>query len=143
MISTIKVVNLKVVELITIYNFYFGHVFMCQSISKHCSQIHIWLIVSWTIREACWFVNNVYYHFVRWRNNQNKSCRSWWVIQLWYSSLFSWNHLMVENLVRTCHFFKFKILKCSNFDKWNFIVIEWMFKYSHLDVAKGSLTHMQ
>ena len=66
----------------------FWHFFMWQSISKHCSQIHIWLIVLWTIRETCWFVNNVYYHFVRWRNHQNKSCRFWWVIQLWYSLLF-------------------------------------------------------
>ena len=128
MISTIKVVNIKVVELITIYNFYFGHFFMWQSISKHCSQIHIWLIVSWTIRETCWFVNNVYYHFIRWRNDQNKSYRSWWVIQLWYSSLLIWNHLMVENLVRTCHFLKFENLNCSNFVKWK----EWPNQHTNL-----------
>ena len=33
---------------------------------------------------------------------------------------FSWNHLMVENHVRTCHFFKFENLKCSNFVKPDF-----------------------
>ena len=128
MISTRKVMNIKVVELITIYNFYFGHYFIWQSISKHCLQIHISLIVSWTIRETCWFVNNVYYHFVRWRNNQNKSCRSWWVIHLWYSSLFSWNYLVFQNLVRTCHFFKFENLNCSNFVKRK----EWPNQHSNL-----------
>ena len=30
---------------------------------------------------------------------------------------FSWNNLMVENLVITCHFFKLKKLNCSNFVK--------------------------
>jgi hypothetical protein len=41
MISAKKVMNIKVVELIKIYNFYFGHFFISQSVSKHCSLTHI------------------------------------------------------------------------------------------------------
>ena len=128
MISTIKVVNIKVVELITIYNFYFGHFFMWQSISKHYSQIHIWLIVSWTIRETCWFVNNVYYHFVRWRNDQNKVLDLDELYNFGIHHFFSWNHLLVENLMRTCYFLKFKYLNCSNFVRWK----EWPNEHSNL-----------
>ena len=39
MISAEEVMNIKVVELIKIYNFYFGHFFIRQSGSKHCSQM--------------------------------------------------------------------------------------------------------
>ena len=41
---------------------------------------------------------------------------------------FIWNHLMVENLVRTCYFFKFENLNCSNFVKWK----EWPNQHSNL-----------
>jgi hypothetical protein len=37
MIITKKVMNIKVIELIKIYNFYFGHPFTRQSFTKHCS----------------------------------------------------------------------------------------------------------
>ena len=39
-ISAEKVMNIKVIELVKMYNFYFGHFFIRQSGSKHCSQIH-------------------------------------------------------------------------------------------------------
>jgi hypothetical protein len=39
MISIEEVINIKVVELIKIYNFYFGHFFIRRSGSKHCSQM--------------------------------------------------------------------------------------------------------
>ena len=38
MISAKKIMNIKVVELIKIYNFYFGHFFIRQSCGKHCSK---------------------------------------------------------------------------------------------------------
>ena len=44
MISAKKVMKIKVAELIKIYNFYFGHFFIRQSVSKHYSQIDISLI---------------------------------------------------------------------------------------------------
>ena len=52
-----------------------------------------------TIREICKFVNNVYYHFVRWTNDQNKSCRSWWVLHL----LFSWLFQLKSFTVSKCY----------------------------------------
>ena len=87
MISAEEVMNIKVVELIKIYNFHFGHFFIWQSDTKYCSQM-TYLLYSFINYTRDMFMNNVYYHFVRWRNDQNKSCRSWCVIQLWYSSLF-------------------------------------------------------
>ena len=118
MIWTIKVLNIKVVELITIYNFYFGHFFIWQSISKYCSQIHISLILSWTIRETCWFVNNVYYHFVRWRTDQNKSCRSWSVLQLLCSQLFHLKSFTLWKYYFKLPFFEIQILNCENKVTW-------------------------
>ena len=44
MIWTEKAMKIKVVVLIKIYNFYFGHFFIRQSVSTHCSQIDISLI---------------------------------------------------------------------------------------------------
>ena len=39
--SSGKFINIKVVELIKMYNFYFDHFFVRQSDSVHCSQIYI------------------------------------------------------------------------------------------------------
>ena len=128
MISTIKVVDIKVVEHITMYNFYFGHFFMWQSISKHCSQIHIWLIVSWNIRDTCWFVTM----FTNTLSNEETTKIKVVDLDELYNfgihHFFSWNHLMVENLVRTCYFFKFEKLNYSNFLKWK----EWPNQHSNL-----------
>jgi hypothetical protein len=41
MISTEKVMNIKVVELIKIYNFYFGHFFIQQSGGNIVHKIYI------------------------------------------------------------------------------------------------------
>jgi hypothetical protein len=40
MILAPQVINNKVVELTKVYNFYFGHFFIEQSDSLHCSQLH-------------------------------------------------------------------------------------------------------
>jgi hypothetical protein len=47
MISPEKIMNLKVIELIKIYNFYSGHFFIRQSGSKIVHKIYI------SIREIC------------------------------------------------------------------------------------------
>ena len=41
MISAKNIMNIKVVELIKIYNFYFDHLFIQQRGSIHCSQIYM------------------------------------------------------------------------------------------------------
>ena len=113
--------NIKVVKLMNIYNFYFGHFFIWQILSTHYSLIlHISHIVYKTLREMCHICEQCHYHFVIWRNDQYKSCRSWWVIQLWYLSLFSWNHLGNQNLVWSCIFLnsKFKLLKLFKCIYW-------------------------
>jgi hypothetical protein len=81
--------NTKVVKLMKTYNFYIGHFFICQNICEHCSQnLHMSHVVYETLREMCNICEQYYYHFVGWRNDQYKSCMPWWVVQLWYSSLF-------------------------------------------------------
>jgi hypothetical protein len=44
MIFAEKVMNIKVIEPIQIYNFYFGYFFIWQSGSKHSSQIYVSLV---------------------------------------------------------------------------------------------------
>jgi hypothetical protein len=44
MISVEKVINIKVVELIKIYNFYFGHFFIRQSGNNIIHKIYISLL---------------------------------------------------------------------------------------------------
>ena len=128
MISTIKVMNIKVLNSSLSTTFYFGHFFIWQIISKHCSQIHIWLIVSWNIRDTCWFVTM----FTNTLSNEETTKIKVVDLDELYNfgihHFFSWNHLMVENLVRTCHFFKFENLKCSNFVKRK----EWPNQHSNL-----------
>jgi hypothetical protein len=51
MISAEKVMNIKVVVLIKIYNFYFGHLFIQHSDSKIVHKIYISLIVYEIMRD--------------------------------------------------------------------------------------------
>jgi hypothetical protein len=54
MISAEKVIANKIVELIKIYNFYFGHFFIWESGSNIVHKnLHISLIIYETIREIC------------------------------------------------------------------------------------------
>ena len=55
------------------------------------------------------------YHFILLRNNQYKSCRSWWVIQLWYLSVFQLKSFGVPKSCLKLHFFEIQNLNCSNF----------------------------
>ena len=114
--------NTKVVQLMNIYNFYFGHFFIWQILSTHCSLIlHMSHIVYKTLWEMCHICEQCHYHFVIWRNDQYKSCRSWWVIQLWYLSLFHLKIIWGTKILFEVVFFwnsKFKLLKL-------FICIYW------------------
>jgi hypothetical protein len=59
MISAEKVINIEVVELIKIYNFYFDHLFIQQSATIHCSQ-NLYLSYSYiNYKRDAKFVNNV------------------------------------------------------------------------------------
>jgi hypothetical protein len=61
---------------------------------------------------------NVYYHFVRWRNHQHKSCRSQWVLQLccwWLIHLKSFN---VSKYCLKLPHFEIQILNYSNKVGW-------------------------
>ena len=112
----------KVVQLMNIYNFYFGYFFIWQILSTRCSLIlHMSHIVYKTLWEMCHICEQYHYHFVMWRNDQYKSCRSWWVIKLWYLSLFQLKLFGVPKSCLKLYFFwnsKFKLLKL-------FICIYW------------------
>ena len=54
MISAEKVMNIKVVEIIKIYNFYFGHFFIRQSGSSIVLKIYIYVLEGYVK-----FINNV------------------------------------------------------------------------------------
>jgi hypothetical protein len=60
-----------------------------------------------------WICNSVHYHFVKWGSAQNKSCRSWWVLQLWYSWLFQLKPFRVSKLSFKYNFLKFKVSNCQ------------------------------
>ena len=113
-ISAEKVMNIKVLELIKIYNFYFGHLSIRQSGSMHCSQIYLF-----TIREICKICEQCYYHCIWWRNDYNKSYRSWWVLQLlcwWFFQLKSFTLLKCRFKLT---FFEIQILshKIESYEK--------------------------
>jgi hypothetical protein len=59
-----------------------------------------------TLWEMCNICEQCYYHFVGWRNDQYKNCRPWWVVQLWYSSLFQLKPFGFQNHVSSCLFKK-------------------------------------
>ena len=109
MVSAEKVSNNKVIELIKIYNFYFGHFFIRESGSNTVHKIYISLIVYETIWEICKIYEQCYYHFLRWRNDQNKSYTSWWVVQLSCSWLFHMNSFGVSKCCLNLPFLIFKI----------------------------------
>ena len=128
MISAEKVINIKVIELINIYNFYFGYFFIWQSVSKHCSQIHRSLIVSWTIWETCylWTMFTITLLDKEITKIKVVDLDELYIFDIHH--FFGWNHLVFQNLVITCHFFKFKKLNCSNFVKRK----EWSNQHSNL-----------
>ena len=51
-------------------------------------------------------------NFVKWQDDQNKSCRYWWVEQLLYSSLLHMKSFRVLKFSLNLSNFKFQILKC-------------------------------
>jgi hypothetical protein len=108
--------NTKVVQLMNMYNFYFDHFFIWQILSIHCSLIlHMFHIIYITLREMCHIYEQCRYHFVVWRNDQYKSCRSLWVIQLWYLSRFQLKSFGEPKSCLKLLFFEIQNLNCSNF----------------------------
>jgi hypothetical protein len=69
----------------------------------------------WEIYE---FMNNVDYHFVRWRNDQNKSCRPWWVLQLCCWWLLQPKSFAISKSCLKFLFFEIQNLNCSNQVTW-------------------------
>jgi len=60
MISAEKIMNIKVIELNKIYNFYFGQFFIRQNDSNIAHKIYISLLLFMKLQEGCVkFVNNV------------------------------------------------------------------------------------
>ena len=67
--------------------------------------IHLSHSYKWLIWKMYPIVNNVYYHFVGWRNYQYKSCKSRWFVQLCCWQLFDLKSL---TYVWSSHILKFK-----------------------------------
>ena len=89
--SILKVFNYKVVQLLKIYNFFF---IICSSDIEIVTLFTnvIYLFSSFRkLYERSRFYEQHYYRFVEWRNDQNKSCISWEVIQLCSWTLFYLN----------------------------------------------------
>ena len=100
------------------------HVCMCETTFIYV-RLHLCMCV-WNYIYVCVFettftyvcVNNMYQEFIKLWNYQNKSCRSPWVIQLWYSLLFQLKWFGGPNYGFNLSFFKFQNLKGSNLVKW-------------------------
>ena len=77
MIPAGKVINIKVVQLIKIYNSYFGHLFIRQSDSNIVHKFYISLSNFHKLRQRCRNCEQRHYNFVGFVNHQNKKVRSW------------------------------------------------------------------
>ena len=76
MIPAEKVINIKVVQLIKIYNSYFDHLFIRQSDSDIVHKFYISLSKFHKLRLRCRNCEQRYYNFVGFVNHQNKKVRS-------------------------------------------------------------------
>ena len=70
------------------------------------------------MREIYEFMKNVYYHIVGCRNDQNKSCRPWRVLQLCCWWLLHHKSFAVKNYCLKLSFLKIQNLNCSNQVTW-------------------------
>ena len=68
--------------------------------------------------EICKICEQCYYHFLRWRNDQNKSCTSWWVVQLSCSWLFHMKSFGVSKCCLNLPFFEIPNWNGSNRVAW-------------------------
>ena len=80
--------------------------------------IHLSHSYKWLIWKMYPIVNNIYYHFVRWRNYQYESCRSSWVVQLCCWWLFHLKSLTVPKICLKLSYFEIQILNYSNKVGW-------------------------
>ena len=117
MISTEKLMNTKVVELIKSTTFIlviFSSDKVIVTLFTNFTYLSYSNIVYETIREICEICEQWYYHFVGRRNNQNKSCRSCWVLQLLCSWLFEFTSFGVSKICLNVSFIEIQNLNCSN-----------------------------
>ena len=78
------------------------------------------LIVYETIWEICKIYEQCYYHFLGWTNDQNKSCTSWWVVQLSCSWLFKMKSFGVSKYCLNLPFLEIQNLNYSNRVTWKY-----------------------
>ena len=86
-------------------------------------------------------------NLVKWQDNQNKSCRSWWVEQLLYSSLLHLKSFRVWKFGLKCQILNFKMCKTLSHPSliklkcWRMILeIFWKKKPSYLELVWGRTT---
>jgi hypothetical protein len=133
--------NIKVVELIKIYYFYFSHFFIRQNDSNIVHKIYISRILYEYKRDILDLLTMLLplCQMNKWLNNQNKSYRSWEVIQLCSWQLFHLNSFCQGKLRLNFSNLKFEFFKrprmekqpkkvmklCSyNFLIWNHLVMK-------------------
>ena len=59
-----------------------------------------------------------YSNLATWKDDQNKSCRSWWVLQLLFSWLFQFKSFGVSKCCLNLPFLEIQNLNCSNQITW-------------------------
>ena len=100
MISTEEVMNIKAVELIKIYNFYFDYFFIQQSGSKHCSQMTYLL---YSFHKLCERFMNLSTMCTTTLSDEEMIKIKVVDLDELYNfvddDFFSWNHLLFQNLV--------------------------------------------
>ena len=115
MILAEKVINNKVVELIKLYNFYFGHFFIRESGSNIVHKIYLSLLLFMKPYERyVKFVNNFTITFSYEEITKIKVVHLDELYNFHVHDFLRWNHLVFQNIVWICHFLKFKIWISKN-----------------------------
>ena len=104
-LSNYEITKIKVVDLHELFNFGIHYFFNWNDlgVSNFGSNLSFFK-----------FQNLKGSNLVKWQDNQNKSCRSWWVEQLLYSSLLHLKSFRVWKFGLNLSNFKFQILKRVN-----------------------------
>ena len=102
-----KVMNVKVVQLIKKYNFYFGHFFIWVSDSNIVHKIYISYSL-WPYERYVTFVNNVTITLLDEQIIKIKVVDLDQFYNFYVHDFFRWNHLLLQNVVWSYYFLKFK-----------------------------------
>jgi transposase len=68
----------------------------------------------WRVCQIC---ITYYNHCLKWQSGLNKVCRSWWIMKLWYSTLFDLTLFSISKSRFSMSNFEFQNLGCSDFVK--------------------------